>query len=177
MEQVEHRLFSFISINWRGRPLRTYKTVISLIGNTTNRGGLVGARPAAISANFPIGKKVSAKELDELKIEDDFHGDWNYAIRPRTLFTLIERLPHSRPLSSQHVACEAGSAAGRPHGNGACGLTSLPKNPFSGQSGMPSQHWLPSWLNLNRDFPALAAVGDARSGRLSACHCHRRVVE
>ncbi|MEO7736492.1 MAG: hypothetical protein ABIY55_36370 [Kofleriaceae bacterium] len=37
----EHRLFSFVSINWRGRPLRTYETILSLIGNTTNRGGLV----------------------------------------------------------------------------------------------------------------------------------------
>ena len=82
--KVEHRLFSFISINWRGRPLRTYETVISLIGNTTNRGGLV-VRARLDKRKYPIGKKVSAKELDELKIErDDFHGDWNYAIRPRT---------------------------------------------------------------------------------------------
>lgn len=81
--KVEHRLFSFISINWRGRPLRTYETVISLIGNTTNRGGLV-VRARLDKRKYPIGKKVSAKELDELKIErDDFHGDWNYTIRPR----------------------------------------------------------------------------------------------
>jgi len=81
--KVEHRLFSFISINWRGRPLRSYETVISLISNTTNRGGLV-VRARLDRRRYPIGKKVSAKELRELNIErEDFHGDWNYVIRPR----------------------------------------------------------------------------------------------
>jgi hypothetical protein len=81
--KVEHRLFSFISINWRGRPLRTYETIINLIGNTTNRGGLV-VRARLDRRRYPIGKKVSAKELRELKIErHNFHGDWNYTIRPR----------------------------------------------------------------------------------------------
>lgn len=81
--KVEHRLFSFISINWRGRPLRTYETIINLIGNTTNRGGLV-VRARLDRRNYPTGKKVSAKELRELKIErDHFHGDWNYVIQPR----------------------------------------------------------------------------------------------
>lgn len=81
--KVEHRLFSFISINWRGRPLRTYETIISLIGNTTNRGGLV-VRARLDRRRYPTGKKVSAKEFRALKIErDDFHGDWNYLIKPR----------------------------------------------------------------------------------------------
>ena len=81
--KVEHRLFSFISINWRGRPLRSYETVINLISNTTNRGGLV-VRARLDRRRYPIGKKVSAKELRELNIErDDFHGDWNYVVRPR----------------------------------------------------------------------------------------------
>lgn len=81
--KVEHRLFSFISINWRGRPLRSYETVINLISNTTNRGGLV-VRARLDRRRYPTGKKVSPKELRELNIErDDFHGDWNYVIRPR----------------------------------------------------------------------------------------------
>jgi hypothetical protein len=81
--KVEHRLFSFISINWRGRPLRSYETIVSLIGNTTNRGGLV-VRARLDRRRYPIGKKVSAKDLRALKIErDDFHGDWNYVIKPR----------------------------------------------------------------------------------------------
>jgi hypothetical protein len=82
--KIEHRLFSFISINWRGRPLRTYETVINLIGNTTNRGGLV-VRARLDRRRYPTGKKISKKELRELRIDrDDFHGDWNYVIRPRT---------------------------------------------------------------------------------------------
>jgi hypothetical protein len=81
--KIEHRLFSFITMNWRGRPLRSFETVVNLIGNTTNRGGLVvGAR--LDRRKFPTGTKVSAKDYRALKIErDDFHGDWNYVIRPR----------------------------------------------------------------------------------------------
>ena len=82
--KIEHRLFSFISINWRGRPLRTFETIISLISNTTNRGGLV-VRARLDRRRYPTGKKVSAKEFRALQLErDDFHGDWNYAIKPRT---------------------------------------------------------------------------------------------
>ncbi len=81
--KIEHRLFSFISINWRGRPLRTYETIINLIGNTTNRGGLV-VRARLDRRRYPIGKKISVKEFRALKIEqDDFHGDWNYVVKPR----------------------------------------------------------------------------------------------
>jgi hypothetical protein len=81
--KVEHRLFSFISINWRGRPLRSYETIINLIGNTTNRGGLV-VRARLDRRSYPTGKKVSAKERRDFKIERaDFHGDWNYVIHPR----------------------------------------------------------------------------------------------
>jgi Rhodopirellula transposase DDE domain len=81
--KVEHRLFSFISINWRGRPLRTYETVINLIGNTSNRGGLV-VRARLDRRRYPTGKRVSKRELRALTIEpDNFHGEWNYVIRPR----------------------------------------------------------------------------------------------
>ena len=81
--KIEHRLFSFITMNWRGRPLRSYETVVNLIGNTTNCGGLV-VRARLDRRKFPIGRKVSKTELRALKIErDDFHGDWNYVIRPR----------------------------------------------------------------------------------------------
>jgi len=83
--KVEHRLFSFISINWRGRPLRSYETVVSLISNTTNRGGLV-VRARLDRRKYPIGKRVSAKEMRALNIErNDFRGDWNYVVRPRPL--------------------------------------------------------------------------------------------
>jgi hypothetical protein len=81
--KVEHRLFSYISMNWRGRPLRTFETIVNLISNTTNRGGLV-VRARLDRRNYPTGKRVSAKEFRALNIErDEFHGDWNYVIRPR----------------------------------------------------------------------------------------------
>lgn len=80
--KVEHRLFSFISMNWRGRPLRTYETIVNLIGNTTNNSGLE-VRAAIDRRRYPTGKKVSAKQMSELNIErHSFQGDWNYTIRP-----------------------------------------------------------------------------------------------
>ena len=81
--KIEHRLFSFISINWRGRPLRTYETIINLIGNTTHRGGLV-VRAQLDRGSYPTGLRISKKNMDTLNIErDNFHGDWNYVIRPQ----------------------------------------------------------------------------------------------
>jgi hypothetical protein len=78
-------LFSFISINWRGRPLRTYETIVNLIANTTNRGGLV-VRARLDRRRYPTGRKVTPKQLRALRIErHDFHGDWNYVVRPRTV--------------------------------------------------------------------------------------------
>ena len=75
-------MFSFITMNWRGKPLRTFKIVVSLIGNTTTRAGLV-VRAALDQRKYPTGKKVSKKEMSELNMErDNFHGDWNYVIRP-----------------------------------------------------------------------------------------------
>ena len=66
-------------MNWRGRPLRSYETIVNLIGNTTNRGGLL-VRARLDRRKYPIGRKV----MRALKIErEDFHGDWNYVIRPR----------------------------------------------------------------------------------------------
>ena len=82
--KIEHRLFSFITMNWRGRPLRTFETVVSLIGNTTTRAGLV-VRAALDQRKYPVGRRVSPKDMLALKIErDTFHGDWNYVIHPRS---------------------------------------------------------------------------------------------
>jgi hypothetical protein len=83
--KVEHRLFSFITVNWRGRPLRTYETIVNLIGNTTTRSGLV-VRAKIDRRRYPLGKKIPAKEMRALNIvQDTFHGDWNYTIHPRAV--------------------------------------------------------------------------------------------
>lgn len=82
--KIEHRLFSFITMNWRGRPLRTYETVVNLISNTTNSAGLV-VKAKLDRRRFPTGKRATSKQMSELNIErHDFHGDWNYTLRPRS---------------------------------------------------------------------------------------------
>jgi transposase len=81
--KIEHRLFSFISINWRARPLTSLETVIELISHTTTADGL---RVTAIkdSQTYPTGLTVSDAELKALNIvRDTFHGEWNYTIKPQ----------------------------------------------------------------------------------------------
>ena len=88
--KIEHRLFSFITLNWRGRPLRTFETIVKLIGNTTNQGGLV-VQARIDRRKYPTGVKASARELQSLAIErEPFQGDWNYIIRPRLDRLLID---------------------------------------------------------------------------------------
>lgn len=80
--KIEHRLFSFISHNWRGKPLIDYATIINLITSTTTSTGLkVHAR--LDETDYPKGIKVSNTELAKVNLHrHDFHGDWNYTIRP-----------------------------------------------------------------------------------------------
>lgn len=80
--KVEHRLFSFITQNWRGKPLLSHMVIVNLISATTTKTGLkVKCR---IDDNFYAkGRRVTDKELAEVNIHpDEFHGDWNYAIYP-----------------------------------------------------------------------------------------------
>jgi hypothetical protein len=81
--KVEHRLFSFISSNWRGEPLRDYETVVRLITHTTTAKGLrVTCRLDRRS--YPVGRKVSDEEYASVHLKPhSFHGEWNYLIRPR----------------------------------------------------------------------------------------------
>jgi Rhodopirellula transposase DDE domain len=81
--KVEHRLFSFISSNWRGEPLRDYETIVRLIAGTTTAKGL------AVSCRldrrkYPSGRRVTDEEMQRIRITPQpFHGEWNYVIRPR----------------------------------------------------------------------------------------------
>ena len=81
--KIEHRMFSFISLNWKGKPLVNYETVVNLIGTTKTRKGLqIKARLDRRS--YEKGKKVPDEIIDNLEIE--YHSDfpaWNYTIRPR----------------------------------------------------------------------------------------------
>ena len=83
--KVEHRLFSFISSNWRGEPLRDYETIVKLIARTTTAAGLkVVCR--LDRHKYAIGREVTDAQMETVCLERNrFHGDWNYAIRPRSL--------------------------------------------------------------------------------------------
>lgn len=81
--KVEHRLFSFISSNWRGEPLVDYETVVNLIARTTTTKGLKVSCQLA-RRSYPTGRAVSEEDWAKINlVRDDFHGDWNYTLRPR----------------------------------------------------------------------------------------------
>ncbi len=81
--KIEHRLFSFITMNWRGKPLRSYQTIINLIAATTTATGL-DVRCAMDDSYYQKGRKVTEAEIESINIRrHDFHGDWNYTISPR----------------------------------------------------------------------------------------------
>ena len=82
--KIEHRLFSFISQNWRGKPLISHEVIINLIADTTTTAGLV-VKSKLDSNIYPAGLKVSDQQMAELQLRRDrFHGDWNYRLLPRS---------------------------------------------------------------------------------------------
>jgi len=81
--RIEHRMFSFITQNWRGKPLLTHKVIVQLIAATKTAAGLSVACDIDAS-RYPKGAKISVAQLDALNIRfAKFHPDWNYTIRPR----------------------------------------------------------------------------------------------
>ena len=81
--KIEHRLFSFISMNWKGEPLRCYETVVKLIAATTTSTGLK-VRCRLDTKLYPLKQEVSDTEMASISLHPDkFHGEWNYEIRPR----------------------------------------------------------------------------------------------
>lgn len=82
--KVEHRLFSFISLNWKGEPLVSYETVVNLIGSTRTKKGL-RVKAKLDKKQYDTGKKISDDEMDQLNIKyDKVNPQWNYTIYPRT---------------------------------------------------------------------------------------------
>src|SRR5580704_17213176 len=80
--KIEHRLFSAITLNWRGRPLTSHEVIVNTIASTTTRTGLTVAAELDTSA-YPTGVKISQAELDALPLaRHDWHGDWNYTLHP-----------------------------------------------------------------------------------------------
>ena len=82
--KIEHRLFSFISSNWRGEPLRDYETIVNLIAKTTTAKGLT-VQCRLDRRKYPTGRKVTDQEMQQLNLEPNkFHGEWNYVIKPNS---------------------------------------------------------------------------------------------
>src|SRR5512135_1653549 len=81
--KIEHRLFAWISQNWRGKPLSSYAVILPLIAATTTEAGLT-VQCQLDAKSYPAGRKVSDEEMATLSIQpDSFHGEWNYTILPR----------------------------------------------------------------------------------------------
>ena len=80
--KIEHRLFSFITQNWRGKPLRNLATIVSLIANTRTSSGLT-VRCRVDKNRYPLGVKVSDDQMAKINLKNqEFHGEWNYTISP-----------------------------------------------------------------------------------------------
>jgi hypothetical protein len=80
--KIEHRLFSYIAMNWRGKPLVSLAAIISLIGSTTTDSGL-RVRSEIDEARYPKGVVLTEEQMESINIErHQFHGDWNYTIHP-----------------------------------------------------------------------------------------------
>ncbi len=81
--KIEHRLFCHITENWRGKPLRTFETVVQLIGNVTTTSGL-RVKAKLNKRKYAMGIAISKTQMNELSLyRNVFHGDWNYELRPR----------------------------------------------------------------------------------------------
>lgn len=83
--KIEHRLFAWISQNWRGKPLTSYAVILKLIAATTTEAGLT-VQCQLDTNRYPAGRKLSDEEMATLSIQpDSFHGEWNYTILPRAI--------------------------------------------------------------------------------------------
>ena len=81
--KIEHRLFCHITQNWRGKPLRTWETVVQLIGHTKTEAGL-RVKAKLDYGKYPTGVEVSKAQMRAFKlVRNEFHGDWNYELQPR----------------------------------------------------------------------------------------------
>jgi transposase len=80
--KIEHRMFSHISMNWRGKPLISHEVIVNLISNTTSTQGLQ-IQAELDTGKYPKGIKVTDAEFEKINLtKDDFHGEWNYTIKP-----------------------------------------------------------------------------------------------
>jgi hypothetical protein len=92
--KIEHRLFSFITLHWRGKPLRSFRTIVQLIAATTTTTGLT-VRAELDENKYPKGMKISDAKLAAIKlVRHAFHGDRNYTISPNDLKPYLCTMPN-----------------------------------------------------------------------------------
>ena len=83
--KIEHRLFSAMTLNWRGKPLISHEVIINLIQATKTRTGL-RVRAALDKGIYPKGIKVTKAQMAALALHPEpYHGEWNYTLKPRTI--------------------------------------------------------------------------------------------
>jgi len=83
--KIEHRLFSFVSMNWRGKPLTSYEVIVNLIAGTRTDRGLT-VRSALDTNSYPLRVTITPKQIKSVRlVADAFHGEWNYTIHPHSL--------------------------------------------------------------------------------------------
>jgi hypothetical protein len=105
--KIEHRLFSAITMNWRGRPLTSHEVVVNTIAATVTRTGLT-VRAGLDPGTYPAGVKVSKAEMDALPLaRHDWHGEWNYTLHPAVA-------AQPAPAAAQATAAAASRPASRP---------------------------------------------------------------
>jgi hypothetical protein len=83
--KIEHRMFSYISQNWRGKPLVSIETIVNLIGSTKTKKGLT-IQTSVDTKEYTKGTKITDEEIAALSLKrEQFHGDWNYTLFPKKL--------------------------------------------------------------------------------------------
>jgi hypothetical protein len=104
--KIEHRLFSHISMNWRGRPLTSHEVIVQAIAATTTRAGLT-VRAQLDAGLYPTGAKVSDEQMAALPLDRHaFHGDWNYTLRRQPLPGIPPPPAPAAPAPAPHPRCD-----------------------------------------------------------------------
>jgi hypothetical protein len=118
--KIEHRLFSHITMNWRGRPLTSHQIIVNTIAATTTRAGLT-VRAELDPGSYPAGVKVSDEQMAALPLDrHDWHGDWNYTLRPQPPRAAPPPPPPRPPARPAPARCDQDTLAhpaltGMPH--------------------------------------------------------------
>jgi len=115
--RIEHRLFSHITMNWRGRPLTSHEVIVNTIAATTTRTGLT-VRAELDPGSYDTGVKVSDEQMDGLPLDrHDWHGDWNYTLRPEPPRPPGSPAPAARPARRDSAGWAHPALTGMPPGD------------------------------------------------------------